>query len=96
MFYDARMTDLHVPAGKYYFADTGFPICDALLIPKRGVWYHLAEWGRAQQRCRFFYSMSFQVAVSDLVTVTDLPMQMSSSIYDMHQLATSLSVYLES
>ena len=84
MFYDARMTDLHVPAGKYYLADAGFSICDALLIPKRGVRYHLAEWGRAQQRCRFFYSMSFQVAVSHLVTMTGLPMQMSSSIYDMH------------
>jgi DDE superfamily endonuclease len=58
MFYDARMTDLHIPADKYYLADAGFPICDALLIPKRGVRYHLAEWGWAQQRCRFFYSMS--------------------------------------
>ena len=49
-----RMTDLHIPAGKYYLADAGFPICDALVIPKRGVRYHLAEWGRAQQRCRIF------------------------------------------
>jgi hypothetical protein len=56
MFYDARMTDLHIPAGKYYLADAGFPICDALLIPKRGVRYHLAEWGRAQQRYAFFHS----------------------------------------
>src|SRR5271156_1230781 len=57
MFYDARMTDLHIPADKYYLADAGFPICDALIIPKRGVRYHLAEWGWAQQRCRFFYSI---------------------------------------
>ena len=34
MFYDACMTDLHIPAGKYYLADAGFPICNALLIPK--------------------------------------------------------------
>jgi len=59
MFYDARMTDLHIPADKYYLADAGFSICDALIIPKCGVWYHLAEWGRAQQRCRFFCSMSW-------------------------------------
>ena len=32
MFYDARMTDLHIPADKYYLADAGFPICDALLF----------------------------------------------------------------
>ena len=25
MFYDARMTDLHIPAGKYYLVDAGFP-----------------------------------------------------------------------
>ena len=51
MFYDARMTDLHIPTDKYYLADAGFPICDALIIPKCGVRYHLAEWGWAQQRC---------------------------------------------
>ena len=40
---------LHVPANKYYLANAGFPICDALLIPKCGVQYHLAEWGWAKQ-----------------------------------------------
>ena len=50
MFYDARITDLQIPAGKYYLADAGFPTCDALVIPKRGVCYHLVEWGRAAQR----------------------------------------------
>jgi hypothetical protein len=54
MFYDAHMTDLHIPVGKYYLADAGFPICDALIIPYRGVRYHLAEWGWAQQRCGIF------------------------------------------
>jgi hypothetical protein len=34
MFYDACMTDLHIPASKYYLADVWFPICDALLVPK--------------------------------------------------------------
>jgi hypothetical protein len=36
MFHDARLTDLPVPHGKYYLADAGFQICDALLIPYRG------------------------------------------------------------
>jgi hypothetical protein len=58
MFYDACMTDLHIPVGKYYVADGGFSICDTLLIPKWGVQYHLAEWGQAQQQCGIFYSMS--------------------------------------
>ena len=50
MFYDARVTDLPVLHGKYYLADAGFPICDTLLIPYRGVHYHLVEWGCAQVR----------------------------------------------
>jgi DDE superfamily endonuclease len=58
MFYDACMMDLYIPADKYYLANAGFSLCDALIIPKRGVWYHLAEWGRAQQRCGLFYSVS--------------------------------------
>ena len=49
MVYDTHITDLHVLVGKYYLADAGFPICDALVIPFRGMHYHLAEWGHAQQ-----------------------------------------------
>jgi hypothetical protein len=58
MFYDARITDLHILVGKYYLADAGFPICDALIIPKQGVHYHLAEWGRADLRWAYFDSLS--------------------------------------
>jgi len=50
MFYDARITDLEIPVCKYYLADAGFLICNALLILKWGVRYHLAEWGHAHQR----------------------------------------------
>jgi hypothetical protein len=48
MFHDAHITDLPIVHGKYYLADAGFPICETLLIPYRGVHYHLTEWGRAQ------------------------------------------------
>ena len=34
MFYDACVTDLQIPQGKYYLADAGFPMCNALVIPK--------------------------------------------------------------
>jgi hypothetical protein len=40
-------TNLCISEGKYYLADAGFGICDALLVPYRGVQYHLAEWGCA-------------------------------------------------
>ncbi|KAF5371195.1 hypothetical protein D9758_004156 [Tetrapyrgos nigripes] len=48
---DARRTDLFIKPGTYLLADAGFPLCDALLTPYRGVRYHLKEWalGGGQQ-----------------------------------------------
>jgi hypothetical protein len=86
MFYDARMTDLHVPEGKYYLADAGFPICDALIIPYRGVRYHLAEWGRAQQRCTFIFFPFDVIMILYVIFAAGLPMHRSSTIYDTHRL----------
>src|SRR5882672_4213867 len=43
VFHDARLHDFEIPDGKYYHADAGYPICDALLVPFRGVQYHLRE-----------------------------------------------------
>jgi DDE superfamily endonuclease len=56
----AESTDLHIPEGKYYLADAGYPLSHKLLVPYRGVRYHLAEWGRASVR----YSMFLQVILS--------------------------------
>lgn len=50
VYNDAKSSDFVVPEGKYYLADAGYPCCDTLLIPYRGVRYHLAEWGRAGVR----------------------------------------------
>ena len=47
MFSNAQYTDLRIPHGKYYIADAGFALGDALFTPYRGVHYHLAEWARA-------------------------------------------------
>ena len=47
---DPHSKDLVIPDGKYYLADAGFPSCKELLIPYRGIQYHLAEWGRAGTR----------------------------------------------
>jgi hypothetical protein len=47
---DARGRDFIIPNGKYYLADAGYPSCSQLLIPYRGIRYHLAEWGRAGVR----------------------------------------------
>ena len=50
LFNDARARDFHIPAGKYYLADAGFARSDYLLVPYRGVRYHLREWGKARSR----------------------------------------------
>ena len=47
MYHNACLTDLPISEGKYYLADAGFGVCDALLVPYQGVHYHLAEWGHA-------------------------------------------------
>ena len=41
VFHDAHLHDLCIPDGKYYLADVGYPICEALLVPFHGVQYHL-------------------------------------------------------
>ena len=41
---DAVTNDITVPHNRYLLGDAGFPSCDALLVPYRGVCYHLREW----------------------------------------------------
>jgi hypothetical protein len=50
VYYDARQHDFRIPEGLYYLADAGYPSCKELLVPYRGVRYHLAEWSRANLR----------------------------------------------
>jgi len=50
VYHDAWHTDFRIPPGKYYLADAGFPLCEQLLVPYRGVRYHLNEWKHADQR----------------------------------------------
>lgn len=49
VFDDAHREDFTIPAGRYYLADAGYPNCDALMVPYRGVRYHLKEWGRSSE-----------------------------------------------
>ncbi|KAL5527937.1 hypothetical protein ACEPAG_6738 [Sanghuangporus baumii] len=50
VFEDACRRDLVIPEGKYYLADAGFSSIPSLLVPYRGVRYHLKEWGQAEQK----------------------------------------------
>jgi hypothetical protein len=50
IYHTAKRRDLKIPSRCYLLADAGFPHCEELLVPYRGVRYHLAEWGRARIR----------------------------------------------
>ena len=46
----ARTIDLEVPEGRYYLGDAGFGTGMSVLVPYRGVRYHLKEWERSGLR----------------------------------------------
>jgi hypothetical protein len=56
---DAWSKDLHIPYGKYYLADAGFPTSQQLLTPYRGPQYHLAEWVHASVRYDMLYFLYY-------------------------------------
>ena len=66
VFDDARKVDFAIPPGTFYLADAGFASCDSLLVPYRGVRYHLKEWGRALQKFAFIYSIIFMLLIYEL------------------------------
>lgn len=81
MYNDAHLTDLKIPVGKYYLADAGFGICDSLLVPFRGVRYHLAEWGRASVR---YVICALNMFVTHVyLPLSDLSTRKNFSIFDM-------------
>lgn len=90
IYEDARQHDFAIPAGKYYLADAGFPSCDTLLVPYRGVRYHLKEWGRADQR----YTIYVFSYAHTLIIKLGLRITRNCSISDMHKQEMSLNVSL--
>ena len=72
MFHDSHFTDLSIPNGKYFFADTGFPTCSTLLMPYCGPQYHLAEWGHAklQYILLFYYFLLFNIVAHDIILLS--------------------------
>jgi len=51
IYASARIKDLLIPEGKYFLADAGFAASPCLLVPYRGVRYHLREWIGTNRRC---------------------------------------------
>jgi hypothetical protein len=59
IYHDARRSNFKIPPGRYYLADAGFGLSDELIVPYRGVRYHLAEWKRFGQRYFLFLLIFF-------------------------------------
>jgi len=49
-----------------YLANAGYANSDALLVPYRGMCYHLQEWGIVGERCIYVISLSRTIAI-DLI-----------------------------
>ena len=81
VFENARKNDLTILCGKYYLADAGFGSCDALLVPYRGVRYHLREWAAVRDR----YSKIYLNLFAMLIVFTDRPMQRNFSTCNTHR-----------
>jgi len=92
MYARSRLTDLTILQGKFYLADAGFGICDSLLVPYRGVRYHLAEWGRANLRCILHICDEFSIFT---LPISDQQIVKSFSICDMLLHGMSSNVSLE-
>jgi hypothetical protein len=87
----ARRWSLAIPEGKYLLGDAGFPSCLAVLVPYRGVQYHLKEWGRASER----YASCLQCIRNSINNfLVGLRHSKNYSIFDMRSFAMSSSVYL--
>ncbi len=86
LFNDACQTDFYIPNGRYYLADAGFASLDTLLVPYRGVQYHLSEWGCSKDTYVIHYFLKFSLMFFQVHA-----MPRSCSTYVMHWLATSSS-----
>lgn len=51
VFEDARNSDFRIPLVRYYLGDAGYANSDAIMVPYRGVHYHLKEWRNSSNRC---------------------------------------------
>ena len=90
---DALAKGFSAPEGFYYLADAGYPHCKELLIPFRGVRYHLQEWGAAGVRYVLCDIFNFFVITYNNLLAQKMPRNCSTFVMLRH--AMLLSVFLE-
>ncbi len=82
IFDEARRSDFAIEPGTYYLADAGFPLCDALLVPYRGVPVPFEGMGASQLTVGFILCISWLLLTFPLVS--GLQITKSSSISATH------------
>jgi hypothetical protein len=63
----AMSEDFKIPNGSFYLGDAGYSLGKGMLVPYRGIRYHLRENAQAGQRyvCRFTWSLCLIPMVLD-------------------------------
>jgi hypothetical protein len=51
IFEDAQTKGFRVPKNRYYLGDAGYANTEVVMVPYRGVRYHLKEWGSGGHTC---------------------------------------------
>jgi hypothetical protein len=92
VFEDAQRKGFTILEDCYYLANTGYANSDALLVPYKGVQYHLQEWGIAGEWC--VYAIPLSCNLSNLSYLGPGTLE-SCSIFGIHSSRTLLSEYLE-
>jgi hypothetical protein len=85
VFEDARNTNFKVPKDRYYLGDAGYANSEAVLVPYRGVRYHLKEYGPDRNKC---VTVTLQPANALTQYNLDLKIVKSYSTIDMRSSAT--------
>jgi DDE superfamily endonuclease len=92
VFEDAQRKGFTILEDCYYLADAGYANSDALLVPYKGVRYHLREWGIVGEWC--VYAIPLSCNLSDLSYLGPGTLE-SCPIFGMHSFRTLLSEYLK-
>jgi hypothetical protein len=89
IYNDARLQDLYIPEGKYYLADAGFGICNALRFPTA---VFATIWQNGDVQVYGLFQFLWSGGISD--NTTDLPTVKSSTTCVMCAPGMSLSAFL--
>jgi hypothetical protein len=94
--FNSARKDLKIPVGRYYLGNAGYANSDAVLVPYRGVRYHLKEWGSANRRFVIPISHTFYQHICSNLSYLDLKLTRNCTIIGTRNSETLWSAHLAS